>query len=273
MLSPSVYSNYIEINLGKNSFDLVDLNVGNQQLSGNFDYEFSQKEQYEVFLLEGENLILEERELGDAKLRITKKGNILFIDELKLSEILGQGSIDLEKRSFRFDFQGSWQEDSNQLSGKIDLDFRAWGGFDSFLVSGTLVVSDGIYEDFIFEKIRCNFLGTPPVFSFTDVEVVVPGRGVFELTGELDIRDPENFFPSAEFVSQKLLVEGWQSLGSEEKVGLKRQIGDRFDIKVEAEAERERGAELRYSLEKDNFLKLRTEERETIFGIERRREF
>lgn len=274
LVSSVSYSGYIEFNPVQEKIKLIDFNLGGHLLSGDFNYRIQPGENQVVFFLEGSNLSLGQRKLDAARLTITKRGDILFIDSLDSLNFSGQGNFNLKKKSFRFDLQGSWHEDAEFLKGEVSLDVKAWGDFDNFLVSGNLVVLNGIYQDMFFESLRCNFLGKPPIFHLTDVKVVLPDRGVFELIGRLDIRDPDNFFPSAELISQSLFLQGWKIFADEQEVGLRRQIDDKFDIRVvEADIEKESGAELRYNLERDNFLKLRMKREETILGIERKREF
>jgi hypothetical protein len=68
-------------------------------------------------------------------------------------------------------------------------------------------------------------------------------------------------------------VDGWQIFGRKEEVGLKKQIDDKFDVKIDAEPTEEGGTELRYNLTDDNFLKLRMQEEKTILGVENIKEF
>lgn len=268
----TAYASHVEIDLEKGCFRLVDFKLGGAAFTGDFFYAFCKEGRHPVFIFESDDAKLGGRKIGRVKFKSVRKGDIILIDRFESEKFFGHGNIDLAKERFRFDFQGSWEEDS-ELKAKIDLEVKLWGSFDDFLVSGNLFISDGVYDGTIFEKLRCSFLGTPPVFNFTDLELTLPGRGIIEVVGEFDLRDPENFFPSAEFISRKMLVGEWQLFADKEDVSLRRRVGDRFDIKVDAETESEPGAELRYNLERSNYLRLRMEKDDTILGIERRREF
>lgn len=268
-----LYAGYAEFDLVGKKVRLAEFDISGYRVSGKFNYEVKDKGGHLLFFLEGRDLEVGQRDFGSFSLKAVKRGDILFIEEFESLDFSGKGNIDLKRQSFLFDLAARWQEDTDHLKGKVALEVKAWGSFENFLVTGKLAVSDGIYDDFAFEQLRCSFLGSPPLFNLNDVELVLPGRGIFSLGGTLDIRDPDSFFPSAELISHKLLVEGWQFFADEGEVGLSKRIGDKFDFRVEAEAEGEGGAQLRYNLDNDNFLKLRMQGDQTILGVERRREF
>ncbi|MCF7878635.1 MAG: hypothetical protein K9L95_04105 [Candidatus Omnitrophica bacterium] len=269
----NAYSGYIELDLAKKRFKAADINIDSYQLFGNFSYKTVDKDAKTVFLLQGKDISLGKRKIGNAQIVLSKKGNIVFIEQFKSSKFSGSGTVDLKKEKVLFSLEGNWQEDIKDLKGDINLKIKIWGDFDSLLISGNFTISGGIYEGVSFKKLRCNFLGTPPVFNVTDAEVLLDDGSVFELKGDLDIRDSENFFPGVEFVSQRLFVDGWQIFGRAEEVGLKKQIDDKFYLKIDAEPKEEGGTELRYNLKNDNFLKLRMQEEKTILGVENIKEF
>ncbi|MCF7869815.1 MAG: hypothetical protein K9L69_00685 [Candidatus Omnitrophica bacterium] len=268
-----VYPNYIEVNLEEKIVKIADLNLSGYKISGDISYKVDKKNKETLFFLYGKNLKAGDKRIESCEVQIIKRGDILFIDKIKSPNFTGAGTIDLNKEKILFNFSGNWQEKTEHLKGDINLKTKVWGNFESFLVSGSFVIFEGVYEGIPFKKLRCSFLGTPPVFNVTDAEVLLYKGSVFELKGDLDIRDSNNFFPGVQFVSQKLFVDGWQIFGVQNEVGLKKQIDDKFNIEIDTEQQQETGTELRYSLENDNFLKLRMEEKETILGVERKTEF
>lgn len=268
-----LYSSYIEVDLNQRNITIIDLKLNGYQIAGNFDYRISKKRNGLIYFIQGKDLRLGNQKVKEVQAKVNKKGDILFIEEFKSPNCLGTGNIDLENKKFILNFQRNWQENTEHLTGKVSLKAKVWGDFNSFLVSGNFIVSDGLYEGLPFRSLRCSFLGVPPVFNVTDAEVLFEEGSVFELKGDLDIRGGENFFPDVEFVSQKLFIDGWQIFGAEEEVGLRKQIDSKFEIEIDSEAQKEAGTELRYSLENDNFLKLRMQDEETILGFERKKEF
>lgn len=271
-LAPA-HSNFIEVDLGKKSLKIVDLDLAGYSLSGDFSLRRQDKDGYSIFFLSGEDVLVGQRKIGSLHSRITTRGKVIFVDSFESLKFSGHGSIDLKEENFIFNFKSDWFEDTDHFRGDVSLTAKAWGWFDSFLASGQFIISDGSYEGIEFDRLQCSFFGSPPVFSLTDMELFFAGRGSFQLRGELDLRDPGSFFPSAELVSHKLFLEGWEVFSGQGELGFRRKIDDRFDIRVETEADQEGSAELRYSLERDNFLKLRIEKEDTILGVERRREF
>jgi hypothetical protein len=268
-----VYPNYIEVNLEEKIVKIAGLNLSGYKISGDISYRVDKKNKEILFFLYAENLKVGDKKIESLEAKVTKKGDILFVDKIKSPNFIGTGTIDLNKEEILFNFSKNWQEKTEHLKGNINLKTKIWGNFESFLVSGGFVILEGVYEGIPFKELRCSFLGTPPVFNVTDAEVVLYEGSVFELKGDLDIRDSKNFFPGVQFVSQKLFVDGWQIFGAQDEVGLKKQINDKFNIEIDSEKEQETGTELRYSLENDNFLKLRMKEEETILGVERKTEF
>jgi hypothetical protein len=84
--------------------------------------------------------------------------------------------------------------------------------------------------------------------------------------------------PKAEFISKKVNLGGWEILSEEKtRVGLKKNVNDNFDILLDTydrdDKSMDTGAEVRYKLLKDQFLRLRMEDDRTIVGFERRKEF
>lgn len=266
-----LYASYAEFDPAGRRIRLAEFDIGGHQISADFSYQVKEEGGHLLFLLEGRDLQIGERRFDSFTLKAVRRGNILFIEKFESLGFSGKGNIDLKEKSFLFELAARWQEDAARLKGEVELKAKAWGSFDNFLVSGNFNAYDGAYDDFVFERLRCTFFGSPPVFNLNDVELVLPGKGIFSLGGTLDIRDPDSFFPSAELISHKLLVEGWHFFADEGEVGLSKRIGDKFDFRVEAEGEG--GAQLRYNLENNNFLKLRMQGDETILGVERRREF
>jgi len=267
-----LYSSYIEVDLNQRNITIIDLKLNGYQIAGNFDYRISKKRNGLIYIIQGKDVRLGGQKVKEVQAKLNKKGDILFIEEFKCPNFLGTGNIDLENKKFILNFQKDWQENTERLTGKVNLKAKVWGNFSSFLVSGDFIVSDGLYEGLPFQSLRCSFLGVPPVFNVTDAEVLFGEGSIFELKGDLDIRGGE-FFPDVEFVSQKLFIDGWQIFAAEEEVGLRKQIDSKFEIEIDSETQKEAGTELRYSLENDNFLKLRMQDEETILGFERKREF
>ncbi len=267
-----LYSSYIEVDLSQRNITIIDLKLNGYRITGNFDYRISKKRNGLIYLIRGKDVRLGGQNVKEVQVKVNKKGDILFIEEFKSPNFLGTGNIDLKNRKFILNFQRNWQENTESLTGKVNLKAKVWGNFSSFLVSGDFIVSDGLYEGFPFQRLRCSFLGVPPVFNVTDAEVLFGEGSIFELKGDLDIREG-GVFPDVEFVSQKLFIDGWQIFGVEEEVGLRKQIDSKFEIEIDSETQKEAGTELRYSLENDHFLKLRMQDEETILGFERKKEF
>jgi hypothetical protein len=101
---------------------------------------------------------------------------------------------------------------------------------------------------------------------------------IYKIEGVMNLRDFSNILPKAEFISKKVNLGGWE-IQSDDKtsVGLRRNVDDNFDILLDTynrdDTVTNTGAEVRYKILDDQFLRLRMEDDRTIVGFERRKEF
>jgi hypothetical protein len=121
-------------------------------------------------------------------------------------------------------------------------------------------------------------LGKPPVFPFNDSRITLKDGSVYNIEGELDMRDFSNIFPKAAYVSKKVTLGDWTLLSESEKsVGFKKNVDDKVDVVFDTydrpDQYMESGTEVRYKIQKDQFLRLRMQEDQTIVGFEKRKDF
>ena len=178
-----------------------------------------------------------------------------------------------------------------------------YGGISGFFDMGPLGVE-------LFNNLKQNwwkhFVQDKENMTGIDASIISHPR-IWKASGHLDSFG--DFRPKAEFISENVSLAGWESLPEEERtVGLKKNVADKFDILFHtydkegnissggkmvvqsdpvssssngygvnrqgfSPGESGAGAELRYKLEKDGFLRFRLENDRTIVGFERRKEF
>jgi len=277
-------ANTLEIDLIEKRLQFVDFHLGDKTLDADISFQFQRQDDTVRLDVEGRDVRFNNQQIGKVSVRLTKRGSVLFIEQLDLLQYVVKGTINLETQDVALNIEGHWQETSSEfLQGEIFVQAKAWGKFDNILTSGYLTVDNGKYEGQEFSKLRLDFLGKPPVLNITDSQIILYDGSTFEyVKAILDLRNLSSpIIPNPEFVSQKAYLGDWQVFGEDQgHAGLKKQIDKKFDVFLDtnklAEQDRERlegGTELRYNWKNNQFLKLRMEEDRTILGFEQRREF
>jgi len=280
--------NFIEIDLVKRKVILDEFHFGNYNVSADVGFDFKQENGSLIVNLEGKNIELLPKETDETSIgkrqipyfsvKLVKKDNLVFVNYLRSPQFLARGKIDLDKNELLLDVDCNWREQSSLIEGDIEGKLKIWGRIDDFLINGSLNIKNGKYQDVDFSRLFFHFLGKPPLFNLSDSEIVLLDGSVYKIEGVMNLRDLSNILPKAEFISKKVNLGGWELLSEEKSsVGLKRNVNDNFDILLDtydkADDSMNTGAEVRYKLLDDQFLRLRMEEDRTIVGFERRKEF
>ncbi|MDD5194725.1 MAG: hypothetical protein PHQ96_03490 [Candidatus Omnitrophica bacterium] len=269
----------IAIDLNNRKVELADFSFGKLNIKGDFLFDVVRENGSLVLNLEGKDILVKEKKLPWLKLKIVKRGDKLFINNFSSPEFIVRGNFNLADQALFLDINVNTSQNSPTLAGHINARAKIWGHLNNCLASGSINVADGNYQGVEFLRLAVNFLGKPPLLNLTDSEVTLKDGSIFKIEGLLSLKDFNNLFPKAEFISQKVILGDWQLLAQENKnVGFKKEIDDKFDIVFDAydqqdEQALDAGTELRYKMHGDKFLKLRMEEDKSIFGIERRKEF
>lgn len=280
--------NFIEIDLVKRKVILDEFHFGNYNINADVGFDFKQENGSLIVNLEGKNIELLPKETDETSIgkrqipyfsvKLVKKDNLVFVNYLRSPQLLARGKIDLDKNELLLDVDCNWREQSSLIEGDIEGKLKIWGRIDDFLINGSLNIKNGKYQDVDFSRLFFHFLGKPPLFNLSDSEIVLLDGSVYKIEGVMNLRDLSNILPKAEFISKKVNLGGWELLSEEKSsVGLKRNVNDNFDILLDtydkADDSMNTGAEVRYKLLDDQFLRLRMEEDRTIVGFERRKEF
>ena len=268
----------IEIDLIENQVKLVNFNLGSCKVNGEFIFALDKDDSSLTLGLAGSNITFGDKGIPWVRAILVLGKNIIVIPYIYSPQFIANGEVDLEKNELNLNLEGSWKENSSFLEGEVKVKVKAWGGLNSFLTSGYLVVDGGKYKGKDFTHLRIDFLGRLPMLNITDSQLILKNGNVVEIKGVLDLRDFSNILPGAEYSPQKVFIDQWQLFsGDNESIGLKKQIDEKFDVSVKADGteEGESGpkTELRYNWKDDKFLKLRMEEKGTSLRIEKRKEF
>jgi hypothetical protein len=280
--------NFIEIDLVKRTVVLNEFCFGNYNIKANVGFNFTQEDGSLIVDLEGKDIELLPKEKDAASIgkrqiqylsaRLVKKDNLLFVNYLRSPQMLARGRIDLDKNEMLLDVDCNWRENSSFIEGDIEGKLKIWGKIDDFLVNGSLNIRNGKYQDVDFSQLVFHFLGKPPLFNLNDSEIVLLDGSIYKIEGVMNLRDFSNILPKAEFISKKVNLGGWELLSEQTaSVGLKRNVDDNFDILLDTYEKdgntTDTGAEVRYKLQGNQFLRLRMQDDSTIVGFERRKEF
>ena len=194
-------------------------------------------------------------------------------------------------RSDKFFLRGDFDLASGKISGYLEINnlktkrwggilstkIKYWGTLTNIMISGSAVIRDGSYKGRDFEYASYEFLGKPPILNINDSEILFSNGSVYKTEGIIDLTGLEGIFPKAEFISQKISMGGWQLLSEKDRnIGLKKHIDNKLDIRFDTYEEQEAmdsGAELRYNIRDNQFLRIRMQEDDTVIGFERRKEF
>lgn len=269
---------YIELDSIDNQIRFVDFNLGPHKIDADIGFSLKKQNGSLVFKLKGKDIVLGDKSFSFLDAEIIRLGSVILINRLSFDHFMISGRLDLEKNSMALSIKGSWIENSEDMRGQMKLKAKVWGKIGDFLTSGQLVIEEGMSEGTEFSYLRLDFLGKPPVLSITDSEIVLLDGTVVEVDSVLNLRDFSNFLPDAVFKPQKVFVDDWELFSEQERgLGLKKSIGEKFNISLDTNGDRAGtsgpGTELRYSLQKDNFLKMKVTDSGDILGFERRKDF
>ena len=268
----------IEIDLTNRKIKLASLALGDYKIDGDFVFNLDQSQDSLILNLEGKNIVLKDKTIAWVRVKLQKIANLILIRQFYIPGFSAKGDFDLEKNELALDLYGSWQENSKFLQGLVKVKVKLWGQIEDYIVSGHLVVTDGVYKGKEFSSFRVDILGKAPIFNITDSEVILKDGTVLEVAGRFDIRDFSNLMPGVEFKSQKVFIDQWQLFSEEESAGLKKNIDDKFDVVLgtsiqEQDQKEVPETEVRYNLQNDKFLKLKMENNQTILKFEKRTDF
>ncbi|MCF7907384.1 MAG: hypothetical protein K9L86_00685 [Candidatus Omnitrophica bacterium] len=281
--------NYIEFNLNNREIKLVDFNLGDYALSGDFSLGSYQDQGSLIYEVEGRNVSIGASEgssltFGDKTipwlaLKAVKRGEVIFIEQLCWPQALIKGSIDLAKSNFSLDINTEWDAANQFLEGHLKVSAKAWGSSSNFSLSGFLTIDQGTYKGREFAHLRLDLLGKPPVLNITDSEFVMTDGTVATLEGDkvLDLRNLYSYIPQAEYRAKKAFIDEWQLFSEDEsRFGLKKSLDENIDVSVGTDKQEDSASpdtELRYRMKDDKYLKLKMQENSTVIGIEKRRDF
>lgn len=274
--------NFIEIDLTARKVLFNNYHFGNYNISADLLFDLKKENGSLILNLEGKDIAFNtlgkddissiERFIPWFTVKLVKKENLIFVNYLRSPQILARGKIDLDNKELLLDVDCNWREKSLFLEGDIEGKVKIWGRVDDFLINGALNIKNGKYQDIDFSQLTLHFLGKPPLFTLNNSEVYLADGSVYKIEGVMNLRNMNNIFPKAEFISKKVNIAGWEILsGEQSSAGLKREVGDNFDILFNTydrqDQSMDTGAELRYKVKNNQFLRLRMQEDKTLIGF------
>jgi hypothetical protein len=265
------------LDLVKKKVRVVDFFIGKNRIRGDFLYSLKREKVYSEVLLEGNDIVVGERKIPWVKSKIIKKRDVLLISYLSSPEFTIKGKINLNTEEIVLDIEVNFQGRSF-LEGKAKLKAKVWGKLSDLMSSGTLTVDKGKYYDKEFAYLSLNFLGKIPLLNLMDSKVVLKDGSSYDIEGTIDLRKMDDALALTEFISKNITFGEWEVLSEEDKnIGLRKDVDEKFDILFNTYDDKydymDTGAELRYKVEKNQFLRLRMEGERTIIGFEKRKQF
>lgn len=284
--------NPISVDLTKNKILFTNFPLGNLNISGRCYFKIDNflTDSF-TLVLEGRNFTINEKRIPWVKLKITKIKDFIYLHYLKVPQGVLKGNINLANKelSLELEVNGIWESLflrrlintpegflNTNLRGMACAKAKIWGPIKNPNTAGILCLKNGRYKETEFSELNLMFLGKPPLLELTDSFVVLLDGSIYSINGILDLHD--ELISNAEFISRKVKIGGWQLLSERRKnVGLKTNLNDKFDLLLDTydknDTSMSAGAELRYKMPDNNFLRLRVQQDKAIVGFEKRQEF
>ncbi|MCM8786897.1 MAG: hypothetical protein NC935_02460 [Candidatus Omnitrophica bacterium] len=270
------------ISTGNIVFDAVNKNIQLQNfylpinIEGDVFFNIKQQRDCFVLNLEAKDLIIDEKLLSWVRLRLIKKENEVFIDNFSLPYLILKGRFNLITGDIFFDINANYKS-TDLLTGQVQMNTKAWGRLDNFIISGYLNIFNGEYKAIKFERIFLNFFGSFPTLFLTDSYIILSDKSNYKIEGRLNIGNFKNLFSDIQFVMEKFFLGDWKLISQDfGKIGLSKNVDEKFSIlfdNPQSDLSIKEGTELNYKLQDDNYLKIRMESDKSILGFEVRKEF
>lgn len=269
---------YIEADLNNSEVRFVNVSFAGVEIKGQLNVTVKQEKEALICIVEGAHIFLNQRELTWIKLRLVKKGDIVFLHYCTSPDFNIRGKINLATEEVDLNVElhslGNLPFLPNKVQGKTSI----WGKIDNVMMSGSFVMQDGVYRNREFSAFSMAFLGKPPLLTLTDSQITLKNGNIFKVDGVLNLHDFSNLFPGAKVTPQKVSLAGWAiSAGTKTDVVFKKDVDSKLNVLFDAQENDEdsvdTGTELRYKFSKDNFFKLRMQQTDAVVGVERRKEF
>jgi hypothetical protein len=285
--------NYIDIDLRTKEIKVVDFYLGNVPVSGNFSFSTAREGDSLSAVFDGRDVSVGEKKFSWVKAKVVKKNEFVFLRHLQSPEFLMQGIVDFNKEEVSLDLSMNTLERTPLVEGLIKAKVHMWGKMYNVSASGYMTIENGVCQGTPIERAYFNFVGSPPLLNLTDSELVLKDGSIYKLQGMVDLRNSDSILSNARFTSRKVALNGWELLseshaqGTSKAAGVKKEL-ENFDVLFNTYEKKDdeyayntttekdpanTGAEVRYKLTDDQFLKLRMQEDSTIVGFEHRKEF
>lgn len=270
--------NNIEVDFSSSRVKIWDFYLGDASFKGDFEFSLKKEDGSYIFDIEGSSVSWKNIEFPWVKASLIKTGDSIFVNNISSPDFMISGIINVATNEVFLDVDIKSLEGFPFLKGIIDAQAKVWGKADDLAASGSVSIKDGKYKDRDFSCLSLNFVGKFPLLNLTDSKCILKNGSVYKIEGLFKPGDFNNFFPKARFVSEKVSLAGWELLFDDrENIGLKKNVDQEFSVVFDTSRQDDnfinQGAELRYKVNNDQFLRFRMQNDKTIVGFERRKEF
>ncbi|MBU2102823.1 MAG: hypothetical protein KKF80_05455, partial [Candidatus Omnitrophica bacterium] len=214
---PLYAQNSVAIDFQNRKIEMAGFPIGNLNIRGDFTFDVKSENEALIFNLEGKNIAVKEKLFPWIKLKIVKRGDTLYVSHFSSPEFLVKGNVNIENQDVFLNVDVNTFQEEPQLKGKISAHAKIWGQLTNYLASGSINIMDGVYQGVEFSSFALNFLGKPPLLMLTDSKIVLKNGSSYAIDGTLSLRDFNNLFPGAAFVSHEVTLDGWRLLAEEDK--------------------------------------------------------
>ena len=252
--------------------------LGKFELKGAVYFNVKKSDEYSVYTIVTDDLVVGEVAFGKVEAKITRKNSEFTITYIKGKNFLVTGKVDFFKNNLLLNVSANNLLVRENMKGTLRSKMCVKGGLYKPWIKGTSYLKDGEYFGRKFSEAHLSYSGYMPYLRLSNSEVTLNSGSRFLLEGFVNMNDLSAMFSSSELSSKEVNLGGWKVFSRDNGGGFSKDIDDHMGVTFGGMINREDrpeqlGAEFRYQLAEDKFLKFRMEENKSIVGFEKRTEF
>lgn len=272
-------NNFLEVSYesaDKIKVKIQNFTLGEVEVEGDLECDIARGEDYVSYDISSESFCIGEDFCRPLRGRIVKKESALVISYIQNDEFLIRGKVDLLENLVSLNIHLNAPLVLGNFEGVVEGIVSLEGTLEKPLLKGDLLMHKGRYFDLVFEEGQISFTGFWPYLRLNNSEISFVDGSKYEMDGFVNAKDLKTFFFSPEVKSKEARLGEWKVFGEKRQAGFEKEVNDRMGVLFGSyinERQEDIGAEFRYEILNDNYLKLRMLKDKSIVGFERKKEF
>jgi len=257
---------------------LAEFSLGELDFRGDFHVSRTERENCSVYKVKAEDLSLGAYPVHQLEAKIIKKQGEFNITYIKGDNFLATGKIDLALGTIDLTVNVNTVLDAREVKGDFRGKLQISGDLSKPWVKGTVFIKDGTYQGKVFRQARIFCSGYLPYLRLNDSRISLHDGSQFSMDGFVNVNDLRNMFLPSHLSSREVSLGDWKVFSGINSMGFSKDIDERMGVTFGSVRNKDRsqddlGAEFRYQVGEDKFLKMRMEDDKSIVGFEQRNEF